>query len=132
MMCDFGANEADHPTLFLQIHPCAEDVEISVPQPGMCLINAKTLTAGPGYHVFLCDLLHSLAAHHHIEWEEPEEQVEGDETGYFFQRDATSVRQEMLRWLSAMAAWSSIPWLSNEAGRRSGTPWQRKMRISFW
>ena len=103
MMCDFGQNEAEQPTLFLQIHPCAEDVEISVPQPGICLVNAKTSTAGPGYHIYLCDLLRALGEHHGIEWETPDDDVEGDETGYFFQHDASAVRQEMLRWLSAMS-----------------------------
>src|ERR1700686_2068777 len=34
---------------------------------------------------------------------ERREEIEGDETGYFFQRDASAVRQEMLRWLSAVS-----------------------------
>ena len=103
MFCQFGENDAAQPTLFLQVHPCAEDVEISMPEPGVCLVNAKTSTAGPGYHIFLCELLHSLGKHFHIEWDTPEEEIEGDETGYFFQRDASAVRQEMLRWLSAIS-----------------------------
>jgi hypothetical protein len=103
MMCERGVNGSEHPTLFVQIHPCAEDVEISVPDDGVCLINAKTSTAGPGYHIYLCELLHSLGKQFQIEWNIPAEEIEGDETGYFFQRDASAVRQEMLRWLSAVS-----------------------------
>jgi hypothetical protein len=103
MLCHEGVNGSEHPTLFVQIHPCAEDVEISVPESGICLVNAKTSSAGPGYHIFLCELLLALGSQFNIEWDLPEEEVEGDETGYFFQRDASAVRQEMLRWLSAVA-----------------------------
>jgi len=103
MTCHFGKSEEDQPTLFVKLHPCAEDVEISSPEPGVCLATAKTSTAGPGYHIFLCDLLHSLGKHFGITWNAPEEAVEGDETGYFFQHDASAVRHEMLRWLGAVS-----------------------------
>jgi hypothetical protein len=103
MHCQFGETDEGQPTLFVEIHPCAEGVEISSPEPGACLVTAKTNTAGPGYHIFLCDLLHSLGIQFGIAWDKPEEGVEGDETGYFFQRDASAVRHEMLRWLGAVA-----------------------------
>jgi hypothetical protein len=103
MVCQQGQNSSDHPTLFVQIHPCAEDVEISVPDAGLCLVSAKTSTAGPGYHIFLCELLHELGAAFQIEWDTPAEEIEADETGYFFRRDAGAVRAEMLRWLSAVS-----------------------------
>jgi hypothetical protein len=104
MVCQQGMNSADHPTLFMQIHPCAEDVEISVAEAGVCLVTAKTSTAGPGYHIFLCELLHSLGKQFNIEWDTPDEIIEADETGFFFHGDAAAVRQEMLRWFSAVAA----------------------------
>jgi hypothetical protein len=103
MLCHRGKNSAEHATLFVQIHPCAEDVEISVPESGLCLVTAKTSTAGPGYHIFLCELLHAFGAKFQVEWDSPQEEVEADETGYFFQRDAEAVQREMLRWLSAVA-----------------------------
>jgi hypothetical protein len=108
MLCQRGTNDAEQPTLFVQTHPCAEDVEISVPSPGVCAVVAKTSTVGPGYHIFLCDLLHSLGKQFHLDWDEPdgsedEDAESGDETGYFFEHDPARVREEMLRWLSALA-----------------------------
>ena len=105
MLCRNGANSNEQPTLFVQLHPCAEEIELSVPAPGVCALLAKTSTAGPGYHIFLCDLLHLFSLHAQIDWDQPdEEEGLGDETGYFFNRDAALVRQEMLRWLSALSS----------------------------
>jgi hypothetical protein len=104
MVCQHGANDAEQPTLFLQIHPCAEDVEISVPELGVCVVAAKTSTAGPGYHIFLCDLLRALGGQFNVEWDAPDGDDAGDETGYFFERDAAKVRKEMLTWLSAISS----------------------------
>lgn len=105
MICQAGANQDEQPALSVQIHPCAEDVEIVVPEPGVCVVSAKTSTAGPGYHIFVCNLLQELGNQFGIEWDGPGEGEEetGDETGYFFTRDADAVRTEMLRWLSALA-----------------------------
>ncbi len=104
MLCHRAANDADQPTLFVQMHPSAEEVEISVPAPGVCAVVAKTSTVGPGYHIFVCDLLHALGTQFHVEWDEPNgDDDTGDETGYFFHGDAAVLRQEMLRWLSALA-----------------------------
>ena len=104
MLCRFGPNSSEHPTLYVQLHPCAEEIELSAPTAGVCAVIAKTSTVGPGYHIFLCDLLHALGAQFHIEWDEPdEEEGLGDETGYFFKDEPACVRQEMLRWLSALS-----------------------------
>lgn len=105
MFCESGVNSDDHPCLSVQIHPCAEDVEICVPEAGVCVVGAKTSTAGPGYHIFLSGLLHALGTQFRIEWDPPEEEGEesADETGYFFNGDADAVRTEMLNWLSALA-----------------------------
>ena len=105
MVCHVGVNGDEQPVLSIQIHPSAEDVELAVPEAGVCVVSAKTSTAGPGYHIFLCDLLNALGTQFHIEWDGPEEGEEdaGDETGYFYTHDADAVRTEMLRWLSALA-----------------------------
>lgn len=94
------------PALAVSLHPSAEDLEIVVPEPGRCLFEAKTSTTGPGYHIHLCQRIAKLAENFAITWDEPEE-AEGDtsdETGYFFGGDAGQVREEMLRWLQAVAA----------------------------
>src|ERR1700733_10309429 len=73
MLCRVGMNGSDQPALFVQIHPCAEEVEVSVPEPKACLVRAKTSTVGPGYHIFLCDLLRRFGAQFNVEWNESEE-----------------------------------------------------------
>jgi hypothetical protein len=104
MLCHVEKNDNDQATLFLQVHPCAEDVEISVPEAGVCVASAKTSTVGPGYHIFLCDLMHDLGAQFQIDWDGPDEQNDiGDETGYFHDADVATVRHEMLQWLSAIS-----------------------------
>ncbi|MBM3992863.1 MAG: hypothetical protein FJ303_01705 [Planctomycetes bacterium] len=103
MVCEAGVNCEEQPTLYVQIHPCAEDVEISVPEPGVCVVSAKTSTVGPGYHIFLCELLHAMSEELGVIWGLATNEDGGDETGYFYQRDASAVRHEMLRWLSAVA-----------------------------
>ena len=104
MLCRLGQNGHDEPTLYVQVHPCAEEVEFSVPAPNVCLIVAKTSTVGPGYHIFLCDLLQAFGTHLNITWDDPDEDNgAGDETGYFHTRDTAGVRREMVRWLSALS-----------------------------
>src|SRR4051794_32289169 len=66
MLCRFGINASDQPTLFVQIHPCAEEVEFSVPAPLQCVVSAKTSTVGPGYHIFLCDLVHAFGTQFNV------------------------------------------------------------------
>jgi hypothetical protein len=104
MLCRRGENAAGQPTLFLQIHPNAEDVELMVPAVGQLVVSARTSSLGPGYHIFLCHLLHRLGRQFKVAWEEPgAADATGDETGYFFTRDAAAVRTEMLNWLSVLA-----------------------------
>ena len=72
MLCRQGQNQDDTPTLFVQVHPSAEDVELSVIDPGQLAVTAKTSSLGPGYHIFLCRLLHSLGQHFDVAWDEPQ------------------------------------------------------------
>jgi hypothetical protein len=104
MVCRQARCEHGEAALFVHIHPGAEEVELCAPEPGRFLASAKTSTAGPGYHVFVCDLLQRLGRHFGVEWHEPdEEEGSGDETDYFFAGGVEVVRQEMLRWLAALA-----------------------------
>lgn len=104
MLCHVGVNQNDLPALFLQVHPCAEDIEIAIPAVGQIMVAAKTSTAGAGYHIYLCDLLNQLGEQLGIEWDTVnEEDGVGDDTGYFLHGNTETVREEMLRWLSALA-----------------------------
>jgi len=102
--CYPGLNAQEEPCLAMVAHPCAEEVEFSVPGKGLCQVVAKTSTVGPGYHVFLCDLLRKLGLEFAIAWDEPDEQEgTGDETGYFHDGGVERLRQEMGKWLGALA-----------------------------
>ncbi len=104
MLCRRGESVAGLPLLSVQVHPCAEDVELTAAAHGRLAVAASTSSLGPGYHIFLCQLLQRLGRHFHVAWDEPGPASEtGDDTGYFFTRDAEAVRREMLRWLSALA-----------------------------
>ncbi len=108
MLCHIGIDQDDLPALFLQIHPCAEDIEIAIPAPGEMLVAAKTSTAGPGYHIHVCDLLNRLGEQFGIEWapnedEDEDENEIGDDTGYLLHGNAEKVRDEMLSWLGTLS-----------------------------
>lgn len=98
-----GHNQDERPTLFLNFHPSAEEVEISLPGPGRMSIRAKTSTTGPGYHIFLCKLFHRMGKALRIRWQLPNPDDGGDSTGYFYNGDAESVNQQMLIWLRTVA-----------------------------
>jgi hypothetical protein len=104
LLCRLGRCEHGEAALFVDVHPGAEELEICVAEPGSMVASARTSTAGPGYHIFLCDLLHQLGDAFSLTWDEPdEEEGTGDETGCFFGAAAAEVRREMLRWLGALA-----------------------------
>ena len=104
VLCRPARCEHGETALFVQVHPCAEEVELCVPEPGRFIASAKTSTVGPAYHMYLCDRLHELGRHFGVTWDDPDQaEGTGDETGYFFGGEANAVRQEMLRWLGALA-----------------------------
>jgi hypothetical protein len=95
-----GRDGEDRPAVVANLHPSAEDVEIAVPEPGRVVVSAKTSTVGPGYHAFLCDLLHRLGDAMDIDWDGPaDDSGSRDETGYFHTGDRQALEDEFLRWL---------------------------------
>ena len=99
-----GEDSEERPTLFISLHPCAEDVEIVVPTPGRVIASGKSSTAGPGYHIYSCNMLHELGRDLGIDWDEPDEAAgTGDDTGYFETGNAQAVEAEFLKWLKTVA-----------------------------
>lgn len=99
-----GRDREGNPTLFASLHPCAEDLEIIVPEHATVVATGKTSTVGPGYHIFACDLLGRLGVDLGIAWDEPDDEAgTGDETGYFHDGDRGAVEEEFLRWLRSIA-----------------------------
>lgn len=85
------------------LHPAAEPVELSWDGERL-LFRAKTSTVGPGYHVYLCQLLDSLARVLVGSWGpgDEDDEASGDETEYFRTRDHAALEREMLSWLRAV------------------------------
>jgi hypothetical protein len=95
-----GRDGGDNPAVVATLHPCAEDLEITVLGPGRVVATGKTSGAGPGYHVYLCDLLHRLGEDLAITWEAPDPgSGEGGEAGYFHTGDARALEEDFLQWL---------------------------------
>jgi hypothetical protein len=93
------------PTIFCQLHPAAEEVELSLIDPEHLVVSANTSTVGPGYHIFLTSLLQDWARDFQAAWERPEDSSEDycDETEYFFTGDEKQLFDNMTRWLKAVA-----------------------------
>ncbi len=89
------------------LHPAAEEVEFTL-EGSALLVSAKTSSVGPGYHAYLCELLHELEARlgnafGPVPDEQDEEQGgDGDETGYFTNGDRAALEDEMLAWLRGL------------------------------
>jgi hypothetical protein len=88
--------------LYVLLHPAAEEIEFVRSAPGTLSVSASTSTAGPGYHIYLCDLLDRLGADLDVVWHPPDGQA-GDETGYFHRREPAQVYEAMLAWLKTIA-----------------------------
>lgn len=98
-----GRSEDGKRTLFVNLHPAAEEVEFRLLSPSRLLVSANTSGAGPGLHFHLCDLLRQLGAEMGVDWEPPAEDESGDETGYFHGGNPDAVVEEMLLWLQTTA-----------------------------
>jgi hypothetical protein len=99
-----GLDLKQRPTIYLNLHPAEENLELTGIEPGRLLMSAKTSSAGPGYHIFVVDLLDRLARDLKLGWLPCGADSEwSDETGYFEQRDVPALQQQMLSWLKALA-----------------------------
>ncbi|MBM7118375.1 hypothetical protein [Archangium primigenium] len=94
------------PILLVRLHPAADDVAIVAAGQGRVVVSANTSMVGPGYHRYLCDLLHALGEALGVDWADPAITTAGvgDPTGYFHTGDASGIAPRMLTWLRDMAA----------------------------
>ena len=86
----FGSHEH---TLYVRLHPSAEDVEF-IWQPDQSLrASAKTSTTGPGYHAFLIDLLQHIGEMMNLDWDWQEENA--DQANFVHSGDFAALQKEM-------------------------------------
>ncbi len=90
----------------VRLHPGAEDVEFTLDGDRL-LVSAKTSTLGPGYHAYLCELLHALESDLGARFasgsdDEDDEDDSGDESGYFQSGDRAALEAETFAWLRGL------------------------------
>lgn len=89
--------------LRIGLHPAEEPIEFSISENGI-ICSAKTNSAGPGYHGYLVDLLKTCGEKLNIRWDWAKDSDEdGDQTGYYQDRDYQGLQWEMASWLKNMA-----------------------------
>ena len=91
----------DGARLFLHFIPFEEDVEVCE-EDGALVVSAKTSGAGPGYHEFVVDLLYELQAKLGLQFQAPLGE-DGDDTGFFQNRDRAVLRAAMATQLAQLA-----------------------------
>ncbi|MCA0314879.1 MAG: hypothetical protein LCH63_13740 [Candidatus Melainabacteria bacterium] len=92
-----------NPCLMLLLHPGAEPIMLSPLSEDELLVAAATSSAGPGYHIFICDLLRKLAQCFGLDWYSEEEAEALDETGFFETGDKERLYEEFNRWMGALS-----------------------------
>jgi hypothetical protein len=98
-----GRRDGKWPALFLSLHPGAEEVELWLTASGRLTASATTSPVGPGYHVFVCELLRQLGEQFAVAWQGPDADGSGDETGYFHSGDRSAVEGHFLGWIRTLA-----------------------------
>jgi hypothetical protein len=95
-----ATTQEGNPLLVVRLHPGAEDIQIVSSGRSRLTVLAKTSSAGPGYHVHVCDVLKRLGDELGIAWDPPNpEEGTGDEIGYFHTGDRACVADAMLNGL---------------------------------
>jgi hypothetical protein len=85
--------------LLATLHPAAEPVAFQFQGRGMLTCSAETNTVGPGYHVFVLNLLESIGPKCGIHWQWGRDEEFSDPTGYRDHGNFLRVQNEMLDWL---------------------------------
>lgn len=86
-------------TLWLDLHPGADYIEISIDKTGFICITSCTAATGPGYHAYLCDLINDLGQDLKISWIVGKQT---DVTSYFQTRDNASLDKYFMSWFKRL------------------------------
>lgn len=89
----------------LRFHPAADPVKIWFSDPTTIHLLADTVSAGPGYHLFVCDILWAISEKFGINWDQ--QASEDHQNPTFFSGDPEEAYREMFAWLGSMATSAS-------------------------
>ncbi|MBX9687908.1 MAG: hypothetical protein K2X27_14475 [Candidatus Obscuribacterales bacterium] len=93
----------------LRFHPAADPVKLWLSDAQVLHVSAETASAGPGYHLFLCDVFWTMAETFGISWAPEDDESDPDRSNpTFFSKDPEQAYYEMFSWLASMAASASI------------------------
>jgi hypothetical protein len=99
-----GRDGDERPVLLVTFHRICPAVEIRIGGSGKIRVTATTTPAGPGYHQFLCNLLHRFAKEFEFHWISDDCT---DPTHYFTTRNRSATEQIFLKSLASDCA--SLP-----------------------
>ncbi|MBU6453784.1 MAG: hypothetical protein KGS72_18535 [Cyanobacteria bacterium REEB67] len=108
-------DDEGNPCLMMQLHPGAEPLMLSNCDDGALMLAAATSSAGPGYHIFVCDLIRKMAQVHGLLWITDDEVEFYDETGYFETGDKKRLYDEFGTWIGALT--TRVQELSKEGAK---------------
>lgn len=93
----------EHPRVHVRFHPAADPMKIWFTDDTTINLVADTASVGPGYQLFLCELVWALSKKFELNW--ARESADGEhKNSCFFTGDPDEVYAEMFAWLGSMAA----------------------------
>jgi hypothetical protein len=102
LLRDLSTQDEDGSTVLLvSLHPAAEAVRCSFSGDNGFQVSAQTSAVGPGYHIYICNLIRKMGEDLGVRWKAGPEDS-GDDTNYFETGDEQPVNQHMLLWLSTV------------------------------
>ncbi|GIW85011.1 MAG: hypothetical protein KatS3mg107_0671 [Gemmataceae bacterium] len=91
-----GRDAEERPILRVFVHPAAEPIEVRLDSEGRVRASAITTPAGPGYHIWLCQLLRTMSQEFSFSWVLDDCR---DDTSYFLRQDRKAAESAFLHWL---------------------------------
>ncbi len=91
----------DKAVLLVVFHPAVSPAEVRLGASGRVRVSAATSPAGPGYHIYLCEVLRLFATDFDLTWA-PEQST--DPTGYFINSDRLACERHFFKCLGAWCA----------------------------
>lgn len=90
----------DGEVLLAQLHPFAEELQVTCPKTGEVALTAATGSCGPGYHDHVVELAHAMASELKVKWAPS---ADADDTGFFGSGDRGALDEAMREHVAGLA-----------------------------